>query len=744
MNNVLELKGRFEAGRFKGRIGAPSLTGEKTVNAEHLENLAVQLKSVLNHWSEDTLIDGALVSVHYRMVVAKSNRIKVLLKEKGKDANDGIRGARFDDKGSAKEPKHIFTYYVSNSTIYDSINTLEKTARFMKENCNGEVDPNELVLINQGKYACEELSKSTIAQVIVDSYYVESFAIDNWFTPKEEDAIVTFYETKNKTSDLLRIIGIILPDTKKIDDNTFRLSKGEQEMVRDRLPYLVAMGVVDVCEWDKDILDDLDDRDIIGIPDPVNEPWVGVIDTQFDESVYFHRWVDSKNVMGGDIPIKPEDRIHATEICSIIVDGGNINPDLDDGCGRFQVRHFGVATSGRSSSISVLRSIEQIVRENLDIKVWNISLGSAKEIDDYYVSPIGALLDRLENEYDVVFVVAGTNKPLNVTGNMKIGSPADSLNSIVVNSVDFDGNSASYTRQGPVLSFFHKPDVSYYGGDKGKGIRVCGPMGEMWKTGTSYAAPWVTRKMAYMINKMGLSREVAKALLIDSAAGWNRKDDNSFSIGYGVVPIKIEDIIKTKDDEIRFVITNRIMDYETYTYNIPIPQNEKGFPFVARATLVYFPKCDRNQGVDYTCTELDLHFGRLKESNGKVSIEPINRNSQGDEDGDKLFEGSARKLFRKWDNVKHISEKISKSPRARAVYGAGLWGLMVRSKERLNEKSGQGMRFGVVVTLKEIEGINRIQDFINLCQVRGWIVNRLDVDLRNEVYALGEQEIDWE
>ena len=54
-----------------------------------------------------------------------------------------------------------------------------------------------------------------------------------------------------------------------------------------------------------------------------------------------------------------------------------------------------------------------------------------------------------------------------------------------------------------------------------------------------------------------------------------------------------------------------------------------------------------------------------------------------------LFEGSARKLFRKWDNVKRISEKISKSPRARAVYGAGLWGLMVRSKERLDEKSGQ-------------------------------------------------------
>lgn len=45
--------------------------------------------------------------------------------------------------------------------------------------------------------------------------------------------------------------------------------------------------------------------------------------------------------------------------------------------------------------------------------------------------------------------------------NMKVGSPADSLNSIVVNAVDFEGKSASYTRRGPVLSFFHKPDVIY-------------------------------------------------------------------------------------------------------------------------------------------------------------------------------------------------------------------------------------------------------------------------------------------
>ena len=49
---------------------------------------------------------------------------------------------------------------------------------------------------------------------------------------------------------------------------------------------------------------------------------------------------------------------------------------------------------------------------------------------------------------------------------MKIGSPADSVNSIVVNSVSKDGLSTKYARKGLVLSFFAKPDVSYYGGSE--------------------------------------------------------------------------------------------------------------------------------------------------------------------------------------------------------------------------------------------------------------------------------------
>jgi hypothetical protein len=445
-----------------------------------------------------------------------------------------------------------------------------------------------------------------------------------------------------------------------------------------------------------------------------------------------------------DITTDTKDCEHGTAVSSIIVDGPAINPDLDDGCGRFRVRHFGVAPKGRFSSFTIMKAIREIVAKNRDIKVWNLSLGSILPINKNFISPEAATLDKIQCENDVIFIVAGTNKMTDTPDRIRIGAPADSLNSIVVNAVDFDEKPVSYHRVGPVLSFFHKPDVSYYGGDYDQRIRVCTPCGEAFVAGTSYAAPWIARKMAYLIHNLGLSREVAKALLIDAAAGWNRKDDVSHSIGYGVVPKRIEDIVQTPGNEIRFIMTGSADEYETYTYNIPIPIYMNKQPFFARATLCYFPNCIRDQGVDYTNTELDIHFGRVNVEKGKSTIKSINENKQADEGFIFLREGHARYFYRKWDNVKHINDTINSRSRPRKVYGEGLWGLSIKVKERLRTKSGKGMQFGVVVTLKEMNGKNRIDDFIKSCMFRGWIVNQIDIDNRFDIYIKAEEEVSFE
>ena len=47
------------------------------------------------YWNEHTLIQGALVSVHYTSVVAKSNRIRALLCKGSSDPNDSILQYRY-------------------------------------------------------------------------------------------------------------------------------------------------------------------------------------------------------------------------------------------------------------------------------------------------------------------------------------------------------------------------------------------------------------------------------------------------------------------------------------------------------------------------------------------------------------------------------------------------------------------------------------------------------------------------
>lgn len=115
--------------------------------------------------------------------------------------------------------------------------------------------------------------------------------------------------------------------------------------------------------------------------------------------------------------------------------------------------------------------------------------------------------------------------------------------------------------------------------------------------GTSFAAPWVSRKLCVLIDVLGLSKEVAKAFIIDAAAGWDyklstHKDKELF--GYGVIPIDIKRIMETAEDEIRFIVYGTSETYKTAKYQIPVPEDiDEKYPFVARAIMCYFPKCSR-------------------------------------------------------------------------------------------------------------------------------------------------------
>lgn len=743
MNNVLELKGkRFVQASKGGSGGGPAMNSKVIVTSQQLLKLKNKILQIQKYWnSENKPFNGVLISVYYNKIVAKSNRISGLFK--GENSNSAIVGAKFN----AEKDKHIITYFLNSDDLTRSVDLLIQSNNILElffKNGISKTIFDDKYAFNRINFSSLNMTKTTFKQVIADVSYIDDFEVEMASKPFRE-SIITLYDTKTDAKQLLKNIGIDILSSCLLDNRTVFLDENQAKILFEKAPYLVSMATENLSDLSPEdfIKDSL--QGMMYIPSPGIEPTVGVIDTLFDTSVYFSEWVEYHDMVDDALPKTQNDYRHGTSVTSIIVDGPKLNPWLDDGCGRFKVRHFGVATGAYFSSFTIIKQIKRIIAENTDIRVWNISLGSNQEVNDNFISAEAAILDKIQYENDVIFVVAGTNKPNpNV---IKIGSPADSINSMVVNAVTKSGLSTKYSRKGLALSFFAKPDVSYYGGSEEEYIQVCEPLGAAKVAGTSYAAPWIARKLSYLIDVLGLNREVAKAMIIDAARGWNEAPtpEEVALYGHGIVPIRIEDIIQTKDDEIRFVVTDISEKWNTYNYHFPVPMKDNCYPYYARATMCYFPICDRSQGVDYTNTELNLHFGRIKD-NG--SLNEINDDKQNQIETletaqSYILEGQARERFRKWDNVKYISERIKEQKIAKKSYSNKNWGMEIKTNNRLDPQDGVGLRFGVVVTLKEMNGVNRIDEFIRNCNLNGWLVNKIDITNRIDIHEKINEEIDF-
>lgn len=740
MNNLLQLKGNLLT-KGASQPGPPSLPRNAKVTEDDVITKMKQLKQVRSFWADESLKIKPLVSVHYKTVVAKSNRIRRLLSNRGVSASRFIVGAKFE--GASDSPRHVITYCVDCNVLNTTIQDLEKAVAILQRH-NGTIDSTALNAINHDGFDSVDrrhgLSKTSFAQILKDVFYVSRFDVDQEQPDFHQQTLVTLYNTDRDIIDLLHGIGVKdVISANKLDQTTVSLRSDQYEILREKAPFLISMSLPDTStltfEKSKD-----GKRQELDIPEPEAQPTIGVIDTLFDTNVYFSDWVEFHDYVDPQISHSPSDYRHGTEVSSIIVDGPTLNPRMDDGCGRFKVRHFGVAVEGANSSFTILKAIRGIVRANQDIKVWNMSLGSVLETPQNSISPEGAVLDEIQSQYDVIFVVAGTNKTLedDIKSDKRIGAPADSINALVVNAVSSRNKPASYSRNGPVLDFFRKPDVAYFGGDIGEPVTVYSPDGIALSQGTSFAAPWIARKLAFLIQIMGMTRQAAKALLIDSASGWQQSKD-ALHLGYGVVPTQISDIVQTPSNEIRFVIDGITNGFETYNYEIPVPLTQDKYKYMAKATLCYFPECDRAQGVDYTDTELDLHFGRMTEK----GIKSLNHNIQGELDK-VTWEKDARKLYRKWDNVKCVSDLEKSRFVPKKSFGKSNWGFKIRRSTRQDNPRRDAVPFALVVTLKEMDGRNRIDEFIQKCHLKQWIVNEIDIHNYMDLYQEADIELNFD
>lgn len=747
MPNLIELKANFGKGSVSKRPGAPELPARASVSIEHLVVLCQQIKSVKKYWDNikkkhKSLPRRIIIEAHYNKTIAKSRRIsKLLIFPNGNPVEEDIVGARFGKSDNC----HIISYALPYALLDETIEHIQNCINYMKVRDVSEFTTESLEKFNKSSTNTARtilkrysLTKNGLARTVVDAYYVRKFSPPEEFVVSNEAKIITLFEI-DEIDKLLKLAGLN-DEPLNIMKNSMLLSDKQQSILYSNAPYLVSMSVSDFMNAPEAIGMEAGDE-FFSIPSPGNEPTIGVIDTQFKKSVYFHEWVEYVDVLNGVVSYNDEDYVHGTAVSSIIVDGPAYNRHLEDNCGRFKVKHFGVGTKNNISIYTIANEIENWVKQNPDIHVWNMSLGSEKEVEKSSISFLASVLDDIQSRYNVIFVVAGTNDG-EATLSKKIGSPADSINSLIVNSVNARKEKASYSRKGPVLSFFMKPDICAFGGDKDDEMVVYGFVGTRHTYGTSFAAPWIARKLAFLIDKMGISIPVAKALIIDSAVTWGddlAKQEHSY-YGYGVVPTKIEDILTSKKDEIKFFINTTISSSLTYLYDIPVPVIKNRFPFIAKATLCYMSNCSRNYGVDYTDTELDFKFGRIK-NKSSGNIDSINDDTQYDSAHFTLEEDS-RKNFRKWDNVKNIVQKFTNRLRDKSRFSDNLWGIKIRMVNRNSSTKQTNINAGIVITLKELHGVNRFDSFVQYCRLNHFIVNEINITNRIELDNMLRQEVD--
>lgn len=733
----------------EGSGGFPQLKRGRKITSTQLRERANELEEIHKRWNQIAINANPVISAYYSKIVPKSSRMKRLLRNDGGDADGSVVGAKY--WSSNGRTKHQIVHCLTLGCLKRSIEELNATANVLDRYANGYADSEFVRSVNlknnrklwDDLLSDENLSRTSFCQTIVDICFIERFGVDNVAPDYDDEVIVTLYKTDLSMSELFEKMDVTYTNLNGLGKDTVVLSAGDYAKLKSCAPYLIAMSLVERTTMDNDISSTSRFFGGRNIPAPSNEPVIGVIDTLFDsdlENTYFSEWVEPHELVDPNIKRTKDSYLHGTCVDSIIVDGPALNPLRDDGCGRFRVRHFGITADLRFSVLTFLREIEGIVRGNRDIKVWNLSLGSPLTISDNSISPVGAVLDKIQRECDVIFVIAGTNLPKKIAHGTeyKLGSPADSVNAMVVNAVDGEGQPASYSRSGPVLSSFTKPDIAYFGGDENEPCLTWADKSEHYSCGTSYAAPWIARKLAYLTEIIGLSKEAAKALIIDSASRWEQQGDSRL-LGHGVVPTHINEILQCPDDEIRLIVSGVAGPNKTSNFDIPVPRSKGKHPYYGKATLCYFPNCTRQQGVDYTNTEIDLKFGRIKD--GEISS--INNDHQ----GEKFFyitEEEARHYFQKWDNTKIVRESIKSRAIAKKSFPNSNWGFSLVAKKRLDATEREELPFGLVISLKAMDGVNRLAVFLQHCRANQINVDQIDIAQSIEFHQLIEEDIHFE
>lgn len=434
-------------------------------------------------------------------------------------------------------------------------------------------------------------------------------------------------------------------------------------------------------------------------------PTIGVLDSPIPQDSPFKNYIKTTNYTN------KEDIIHHGEAVSSIIYAGDKLNDFDDSCGPFNVHLFEIFEENISYS-TLLKRIRMVVESNLNIKVWNLSINSSSEeaFNEGKITEFAAEIDKIQIDHNVLIVQSAGNN--NKNNDFKsIFSPSDAIKSLVVNSVKGLNNQkpTSYSLNSNLDYYTKKPDVAFFGGEENNQVKALKNGRIIKEIGTSFATPFVTRKLAHLIYYENYSILEAKALIIHSAF-FNSYNNENNKNGWGVVPNNIYEILNSKDDQIRFIFNEQIKDTKSAFLELKIPQNTKQ-EYSVLLTVVSSEKLDEKYGCEYVRSAVNVNMGKLGEDEKLISYRKLKPHKIANEEGEPILrEKNLIAFYNKWKLTNCLKDIIKRDRKGNFKK----YGIIAKIDKRMSEIKNNNIFHNLVciVTLIHNEGIDKYDLFI--------------------------------
>jgi len=523
----------------------------------------------------------------------------------------------------------------------------------------------------------------------------------------------------------------------------------------------------------------------------VDYPIIGVLDSGIAKNKYLTPWLIDKKF--SSYPDNYINKNHGTFVSGIIIYGDELEKrKLSglEGCKLFDATVIPDENKEKISEDELVENIREAIKQNSEIKIWNMSLGSRQESDEHNFSHFGQALDSIQETFDVLICKSAGNCTNFVNGNPKsrVSRSADSILSLVVGSIAHNkklndlaevDHPSPFTRIGKGPSNIIKPELVSYGGNASvkngriikNGVNSLSTDGRLvTEVGTSFSTPRVSALLASLdmnINE-GFNPLLLKALAIHSAKypsainmGIN---DRVKQMGFGL-PSPTDDIIYNDEYEITLILQDTLIKGEFMEIlEFPFPESlidDEGYYYGnINLTLVGSPVL-RNQGSEYCQSNLEVLFGtydNIKERDTNVStiinefgpdgVENIFRNGaykakyKRDFDSDYARERVLLDYGRKYHPIKKYSvnlEELTPMNKENKLKSPKRWFLRVKGlfrdfAEEMAAQDGEELSqsYCLILTIKDNKRKHKIYNEVNQLLSNGNF-NHSNIKLREEV-----------